>query len=227
MSDMENRGKRVMPPKEEPKYLVGIGLEEDAVAVVREIARINRQYTTLTIHDLKACEPEGYVDEDKTLRVINRRLLTVGVGRVRKLFGTKRLALSTGLIMAIWSLVGLAYPLYSAFLPYIQATRGSEFGDGSNNITFRNSMIIAVLGIPGELMGAYLVERPHIGRKGTLALSAVVTGVMLYGSTSARTSTALLGRNCGFSFSGNVMYAVLDSFTPELFPTPQRGRGMR
>lgn len=210
---------------ESPKYLVGVGLEEDAVAVIHEIARVNRRYTSLTIEDLKACEPDDYVDNDRASHVIHRRLLTVGVGRVRKLFGTKRLAFSTGLVMAIWSLIGLAYPLYNAFLPYIQATRGIEFGDGSNNITFRNSMIIAVLGVPGALMGAYLVEKPHIGRKGTLALSTAMTGTFLYGSASAKNSTSLLGWNCGFSLAGNIMNAVLYSFTPELFPTPQRGTG--
>lgn len=36
-----------------------------------------------------------------------------------------------GLTMAIWALIGLAYPLYNAYLPYILATRGYQAGDGS------------------------------------------------------------------------------------------------
>ncbi len=53
----------------------------------------------------------------------------------------------------------------------------------------------------------------------------MLTGVFLYASTTALTSDALLGWNCAFSFFSNIMYAVLYSYTPELFPTPQRGTG--
>lgn len=127
--------------------------------------------------------------------------------------------------MVVWAFIGLGYPLYNAFLPYIQATRGAQFGDGSTYLTYRNSLIIAVLGIPGALLGGALVEVPRFGRKGTLAASTILTGVFLYGTTTALTSNALLGWNCGFNFASNVMYAVLYSFTPEIFPTKDRGTG--
>jgi hypothetical protein len=53
----------------------------------------------------------------------------------------------------------------------------------------------------------------------------ILTGVFLYASTTALDSQSLLGWNCAFSFCSNVMYAVLYGYTPELFPTPQRGTG--
>lgn len=117
------------------------------------------------------------------------------------------------------------YPLYNAFLPYIQATRGADFGDGSTVITYRNSLIIAVLGIPGAVIGGILVEVPRLGRKGTLSISTALTGVFLYCSTTATNSQSLLGWNCAFSLTSNVMYAVLYAFTPEVFPTKDRGTG--
>ena len=86
-------------------------------------------------------------------------------------------------------------------------------------------MIIATLGVPGALVGGVLVETKGIGRKGALAVSTILTGVFLYASTTALNSQSLLGWNCAFSFCSNVMYAVLYGFTPELFPTPQRGTG--
>jgi MFS family permease len=52
-----------------------------------------------------------------------------------------------------------------------------------------------------------------------------MTGGFLYGSTSAVTSEALLGWNCGFNFAGNIMYSVLYAYTPEIFPTKDRGTG--
>lgn len=210
---------------ESPKYLMGKGRDEEAVRIVHEVARRNGKETSLTVEDLRACEPQGYVADVGAATALKRRLENIGLSRVLTLFSTPRLALSTGLIMAVWAFIGLGYPLYNAFLPYIQATRGADFGDGSTYLTYRNSLIIAVLGIPGALLGGWMVELRRFGRKGTLSLSTILTGVFLYGSTTALNSGALLGWNCAFSFTSNVMYAVLYSFTPELFPTPQRGTG--
>jgi len=70
-----------------------------------------------------------------------------------------------------------------------------------------------------------MVDLPRLGRKGTLSIATVLTGIFLYGSTTALNSKDLLGWNCAISFTSNIMYAVLYGFTPELFPTPQRGTG--
>jgi MFS family permease len=210
---------------ESPKYLMGKGRDEDAVRVVHTVAKFNGKTTALTVEDLKACEPDAYVAPTAASTAIKRKLDDVNFQRVKALFATPRLALSTGIIMTVWGFIGLAYPLYNAFLPFIQASRGVDFGDGSTYITYRNSLIIAVMGVPGALLGGWLVEVPHVGRKGTLSVSTILTGVFLYGSTTALNSAALLGWNCAWNFTSNVMYAVLYGYTPELFPTPQRGTG--
>lgn len=70
-----------------------------------------------------------------------------------------------------------------------------------------------------------MVEIRRFGRKGTLSLSTVLTGVFLYCSTTATNSDALLGWNCAYNFTSNVMYAVLYAYTPEVFPTKDRGTG--
>ncbi|KAK1777427.1 major facilitator superfamily domain-containing protein [Copromyces sp. CBS 386.78] len=210
---------------ESPKYLMGKGNDEEAVRMVHEVARRNGKTSSLTVADLKACEPEGYVHRANVADAVKRRLEDVKFDRVRTLFSTRRLALSTGMIMAVWAFIGLGYPLYNAFIPYIQAIKGAEFGDGSTYLTYRNSLIIAAIGVPGALLGGYLVELPRLGRKGTLSISTILTGVFLYCSTTALNSAALLGWQCAFNFCSNIMYAVLYSFTPELFPTPERGTG--
>lgn len=210
---------------ESPKYLMSKGRDEDAVRVVHKVAKKNGKASTLTLEDLKACEPDGYVAQTGAGTVLKRRLEKINFGNIRALFVTKKLGLSTSLVMVIWGLIGLGYPLYNAFIPYIQATRGADFGDGSTYLTYRNSLIVAVLGVPGALLGGWLVELPRMGRKGTLSLSTVLTGVFLYCSTTSSSSTSLLGWQCAFNFFSNIMYAVLYGFTPELFPTPQRGTG--
>ena len=79
--------------------------------------------------------------------------------------------------------------------------------------------------MPGALIGGALVELPRFGRKGTLSASTALTGVFLFASTTATNSQALLGWNCAYNFMSNVMYAVLYSYTPEVFPTKDRGTG--
>ena len=182
----------------------------------------------MKIEDLKACEDLGgssnHIQTDAAAAV-KRRLEKLNLSHVRALFATRKLAYSTSLIMLVWAFIGLGYPLYNAFIPYIQATKGAEFGDGSTYLTYRNSLIIAVLGVPGALLGGALVEIPKFGRRGTLAVSTALTGVFLYASTTAVTSAALLGWQCAFNFFSNIMYAVLYAYTPEIFPTKDRGTG--
>lgn len=212
---------------ESPKYLMGRGLDEKAVQVVHEVARRNgrAESCSLTVQDLRACEPDDYVPQNSMATTLQRNLNDINFSKIRVLFSTRQLARSTGLTMVVWGLIGLGYPLYNAFLPYILATRGANFGDGSTYLTYRNSLIIAVSGIPGALLGGLLVEQPGLGRKGTLSMSTVITGAMLLASTTAPSSVALLGWSCAYNFSSNIMYAVLYSYSPEIFPTPQRGTG--
>lgn len=210
---------------ESPKYLMGKGRDDDAVRIVHEVARRNGKDSALTLADLEAHnlgDSHQGVDAAAALR---RKLEKVNLSHVRALFATPKLAFSTAVIMCVWAFIGLGFPLYNAFLPYIQATRGADFGDGSTYITYRNSCIIAVLGVPGALLGGVLVETPYIGRKGALAMSTVLTGVFLFASTTALTSDALLGWNCAYNLMSNVMYAVLYAYTPEVFPTKDRGTG--
>ena len=104
-----------------------------------------------------------------------------------------------------------------------------------------------MIGVPGALLAGWMVELPYLGRKGTLSIStstleftsssiqsrdltpltscSVLTGVFLFAGTTARTSDALLGWNCGYTFTSNVMYGVLYAISPELFPTKDRGTG--
>lgn len=180
----------------------------------------------VTVADLKACEESTTgVQQTDAAAALKRKLEKLNFTHVRALFATKKLGISTTIIMIVWGFIGLAYPLYNAFLPYLQAIKGAEFGDGSTYITYRNSLIIASIGVPGVLLGGVLIQIPRFGRKGALAVSTILTGVFLYCTTTALTSNALLGWNCGFNFCSNIMYAVLYGYTPEIFPTKDRGTG--
>ncbi|PWN43781.1 MFS general substrate transporter [Ceraceosorus guamensis] len=222
---------------ESPKYLMSRGRDAEAVRVVHEVARRNGKVSNLTLEDLSRFDDDIAGDKSEkereealaanysTKQAILRSLKDVDSSLIKSLFATRKMAISTSMIIVIWALLGLSFPLYNAYVPFIQASRGADFGDGSTYLTYRNSLIIAVVGIPGCIVGALLSELPRIGRKGTLFLSTAGTGAFLFASTTATNSPSLLGWQCAYSFSSSAMYAILYAYTPEVFPTRVRGTG--
>ncbi|OJJ48149.1 hypothetical protein ASPZODRAFT_150442 [Penicilliopsis zonata CBS 506.65] len=220
---------------ESPKYLMGKGRNDEAVRVVHEVARRNGKASSLTVADLDDCDYQQQQQQQErqqqgnsgpsTAEILRRRLSKLDLAHIKALFQTPKRAYATTLIVLVWALIGLGFPLYNAFLPYIQQTRGVEFGDGSTYLTYRNSLIIALLGVPGCLLGGVLVDLPRFGRRGALSLSTALTGVFLLASTSATSSNTLLAWNCAYTFMSNIMYAVLYAYTPEIFLTKHRGTG--
>jgi hypothetical protein len=95
---------------ESPKYLMGKGNDEAAVKTVHEVARRNGKTSSLTVEELKACEPPGYVAHVTASDAVKRKLTSLDLSHVRALFSTPRLAFSMSMIMAIWGFIGLGYP---------------------------------------------------------------------------------------------------------------------
>ncbi|KAK7046971.1 MFS general substrate transporter [Favolaschia claudopus] len=207
---------------ESPKYLIGIGRDEEAVATVHKIAEYNGKTSNLSVQDLKA---QDRIEGEHDTGVVGRKISVFNSDHLRPLFATRKVAYSTGLLILIWGTVGLAFPLYYAFIPYYLSTRDATFGDGSTYITYRNTAIMYAISLPAGPLAGYLVELPLLGRKGTLAISAALAGAVILLSTTARSSSALLGWNCAFGVTSLTMYSVLYGFTPELFPTKDRGTG--
>lgn len=218
--------------QESPKYLMGRGRDEEAVASVHRVAAINGKTSNLTVDHLKEAEIlAGGSDQDRAeldtsaKAAAMRKLSKLDSNHVKPLFATRKLAYSTSILIVLWALIGLAFPLYNAFVPYYLQTRGAAAGNDSVFITYRNQVILSIMGIPGALMAGYLVELPILGRRGTLAIFTALTGVFILLSTTARSSNSYLGWDCGYSFTNNVMYGVLYAISPELFPTKDRGTG--
>ncbi|KAF8954992.1 MFS general substrate transporter [Flammula alnicola] len=219
---------------ESPKYLMGKDQEEEAVEVIHKVASYNGAISTLTLEELQGLGDERDLDR-RLVSTVNRYrpsglgfkrpLSGIDSNHIAPLFATRAVAWSTSLLIALWALIGLAFPLYNSFVTYYLETRGADFGDGSVYITYRNQVILSVVGVPGALLAGYMVELPYLGRRGTLAVSTILTGVFILASTTARTSNVLLGWNCVYSFTSNIMYGVLYAITPELFPTKDRGTG--
>jgi sugar phosphate permease len=112
----------------------------------------------------------------------------------------------------------------SAFLP-IYLSKSGAGGSKPNNIVYRNYAIQSIVGVPGSIIAHFTVEMRFIGRKGTLAISTLLSGIFLFLFTLSETDTYQLAFSCMEAFFQNAMYGVLYAYTPEVFPAPCRGTG--
>ncbi|KAF5385725.1 hypothetical protein D9757_005514 [Collybiopsis confluens] len=213
---------------ESPRYLIGIGKDAEAVRVINEIARFNGKGTeetgVLTVDDLRKAEEEvtfigvQHLETEPGSRRVLSASSVLGWDHVKALFRTKQLALSTSLLISLWAIIGLASTLYNSFLPFLLQSRGNAFGDGSLYITYRNTFILSIIGVPGAFLAGWAVELPYVGRKGTLAISSG----KLFGSESCfeHYSTTTPALSLPFSFSLSTPSRILYSCTRQGSPVP-------
>ncbi|KAF7191247.1 MFS siderochrome iron transporter 1 [Pseudocercospora fuligena] len=212
---------------ESPKFLLSRGRQAEAVAVVHGIAYFNGSKTWLTEDILNAIggHPEDVNDAKlSTGEIVKRQLSKFSGERIGPLFHGKRLAISTVLIWFIWTTIGMGYPLFNAFLPQYLSQAG---GGSSTSVsqTYRDYTITSVVGVPGSIIACWTVNIPYIGRKGTMAISTLLSGIFLILFTQATSSGYQLAMSSMEAFFQNIMYGVLYAYTPEVFPAPNRGTG--
>ena len=140
------------------------------------------------------------------------------------MFLDKKIGLTTALLWFQWTLIGMAYPLFNAFLPQYLANSGGGVENDTSTV-YRNYAISAIVGVPGSLIACYTVDLKYVGRKGTMAVATVITGVFVFLFTISSNSDFQLAFTCLEAFFQNVMYGVLYAYTPEVFPAPIRGTG--
>ncbi|KZV77356.1 MFS general substrate transporter [Peniophora sp. CONT] len=219
--------------QESPKFLVAKGRDEEAIKVLEYIAARNGRTITLTLEKLEAAG--GVSDQPRglsSLELVRNSLSSFSLGHIKPLFATRTLAINTSLTIALWGLIGLAYPLFNGFITLYLKARTSG-GDGSINETYRNYSIISVLGIPGSIIACIIVDQTRRsqsgfvlgGRKFAMAISTALTGIFLFLFTTASNQAGVLGYNCASALTANAMYGVLYAYTPEVFPAPHRGTG--
>lgn len=230
---------------ESPKFLLNQGRQSEAVAVVHGIAYRNDRKTWLTADILEKVAATDFERAEPTTPQFSTatkgnpllgKIKGFSGDRLRSLFKSKTLGMATALIWFCWASIGMGYPLFNAFLPQYFARMHGGTDDGSvqsettpiSNETYRNYAITSIMGVPGSLLAAYLVDHPSpfLGRRGTLACSTLLSAVFLFlfvilGTTPA----AQLFFSCVNAFAQNIMYGVLYAFTPEIFPAPVRGAG--
>jgi len=221
--------------QESSKFLLAKGNNQKALAVLEYVAKKNGKKITLTLEQLDAVDRLYSNDPNKvgftTAEIFKRAFSSISLSHVKPLFSSGRLAVNTSLIILIWGLVGLAYPLFNSFLPVYLSQRNVNSSDSIND-TYRQYTIVSVLGIPGSMIACYLVEVTRGkgrwqfgGRKYSMALATALTGVFLFLFTTAKNANQTLAYSCVTSLTQNAMYGVIYAYTPEVFPAPHRGTG--
>ncbi|EKG18539.1 General substrate transporter [Macrophomina phaseolina MS6] len=214
---------------ESPKFLLSRGRQAEAVAVVHGIAYHNKAKTWLTEEILNEIGGDPEVVEGQklsTVELVKRNLSKFSTSRIGPLFNGWKLGTTTALIWFMWATIGMGYPLFNAFLPQYLANSGSSDGSTTSTyIAYRNYVITSVVGVPGSIIACYTVDIKYVGRKGTMAISTLLSGIFLYLFTLNSDSNYQLIFSSLEAFFQNIMYGVLYAYTPEVFPAPNRGTG--
>ncbi|KAL2812855.1 major facilitator superfamily domain-containing protein [Aspergillus granulosus] len=213
---------------ESPKFLLSRGRQDEAVAAVHGIAYKNRVKTWLTVDILN--EIGGYPEESANTQslsnkeILQRYMSKFSLDHIRGLFATKKLGISTVILWFCWTTIGMGYPLFNAFLPQYLSRAGGDTTQPTS-IVYRNYAITSIVGLPGSVLACYTVDLKYVGRKGTMSIATMITGVLLFCFTASTNSDIQLVCSSLEAFFQNIMYGVLYAYTPEVFPAPNRGTG--
>ncbi|CAN6668597.1 hypothetical protein TRVA0_040S01222 [Trichomonascus vanleenenianus] len=212
---------------ESPKYDLSNGNDERVIETLDKLAASANKTNPITLEDLTSL---GVIESDNSdrslLEKINPKFAFQSLAfHLRGLFATKTLGLSTSLNFLSWALIGLAYPLFNAFLPVYLQTRGNVAGDGSLNTTYRNNLIVNVCSIFGPIIAGAICDIPRFGRRGTMVVGSLLTMAFMFAYTSVRTSAANLGLSCAINICLNIYYGTLFAYTPEVLPSAHRATG--
>jgi len=108
-----------------PKWLISQNRDVDVISNLSAIAaKYNRPFS-LELSKLDALGRVLYTEQSPFSALRLRKHFS-------QLFSTRRLAYSTIVIIANWTVIGTVSPLYSVFLPYYLKSRGAATGSDSN-----------------------------------------------------------------------------------------------
>ena len=115
---------------------------------------------------------------------------------------------------------GIVFSYYGIFmwLPSIVYLQGFEIVK-----TFEYVLAMTLAQMPGYFAAAWLVDR--IGRKYTLSLFLLMSGVFSYFFGNASTASTLLMYGAAMSFFNLGAWGVIYTYTPEQYPTTIRALG--
>ncbi|GAA5990038.1 hypothetical protein JCM11641_001483 [Rhodosporidiobolus odoratus] len=144
------------------------------------------------------------------------------LARVRELLGDGEGRQTTMLVWGVWGLASAGYTIFNVFLPKFLESKLSNLPESTPEQTLWDYVLYTAAGLPGSIIGAYLVET-SLGRAKTLAFATLATAAGTFVFVWVESARAVVGSSMAVSLAATLMYAVIYSFTPELFSTSTRG----
>ena len=112
----------------------------------------------------------------------------------------------------------MGHPLFNAFLPqYFQNAGKANTAPTPNRIVYRNYAITSIVGVPGSFIAAYMVDVKYIGRKYTIAISTLITGIFLFCFTiSSNSNYQLIFGSLSSLFQSMLYHTLFTTFTVKM-----------
>jgi hypothetical protein len=85
---------------ESPRFLIGLGKDAEAIAVLQKVAAYNGRTCSLTVEDLQKAAQEAVVTDDGP-QVLSKSS-NYSWDHIKALFATRKLGWSTSLLIALW-----------------------------------------------------------------------------------------------------------------------------
>ncbi|CAG8443712.1 9188_t:CDS:10 [Diversispora eburnea] len=250
--------------KESPKYLIARNRKNEAVDILREVARINGSEVTINVSDLTISNldrrhdhPSSYNNFFSEPITFIKKNFRYFILELQPLFAPKWIR-TTILVWSFWALNSFAYNMFSTFLPEFlefqemknefksnldisgsnfstvsnisDINNISNFDNGNGDIDISNVIrqvikefiIFSVWGIPGTLIGTYLIET-SLGRIYTMSLGAFGSALSVFLFTIFDSRIGTVTCNILFNVLVTIEYAVIYGYTAEVFETKIRG----
>ncbi|KAI8902020.1 major facilitator superfamily domain-containing protein [Globomyces pollinis-pini] len=192
---------------ESPKNLISRGMYREATEIVRILGKKNNVEILIHEDEFLSDEIEDTCCKDYS-----------------PMFAPE-LRLTSILVILIWVLVAVGYNIFNGFITEFLKQNGGVDGNLSDFETYRNYFLVSIFGVPGSIVAMYVTDS-NLGRRGTMATATFATAISLFLTTVFRTSFGQLATSCAVSFFQNVMYGVIYSYTPEVFPSFIRGKAV-
>ncbi|KAB8245074.1 major facilitator superfamily domain-containing protein [Aspergillus flavus] len=199
---------------ESPKWLVSRGELNEAVASINTMSKVNKSTYVMMVDQLRPHEHED-----------SKSAIKKAASMVGALFQGSKQIRSMICLVILWLLIGIAYPVYTVFLPYYLEAHGATLGDGSTYQTYRDWSISSVVGIWGPILSAFLVQVPFLGRRRSMTLTACACAAFSGAFTTVKNESQNLAFSSMINFWLNALYGIIYGYTPEVMPDAYRGIG--
>ncbi|MFV2105464.1 MFS transporter [Micromonospora sp. LOL_015] len=195
---------------ESPRFLIAKGKMAEARAVVEEIERKARYRSAPPADLLLSAEPVAAADQPAKTVLPRPGIAGLWQGG---------LAGRTAVLWVLWIVITFSFYGFFTFMPTLLYQDGLTITK-----SFTYSIAIYMAQIPGYYSAALLTDL--VDRKWTIAayLGGGAVAAYLLSGSEASAQVMIFGGMLSFFMNG--VYAAIYAYTPELYPTAIRARGM-